>query len=990
VAGRVAALVSARHKIDFERWLEFDPPRLADHWRRTWKESVLPEALSRFATDFEKSELARILRSNRPDHEAMESRRRRLLAEVPALPQGADPVASLREIREQAKVQGGGGPRVWPSPETYEAVKDGLKALRSSADEILDWGEGDAETAQQAAEYGLGFLRLTRSASQAYEQSKDTAGMLDFDDLLYRARDLLRDHREVRTDVVRRLALLMVDELQDTDAVQVELVRLLCGKRLKRGGLFIVGDHKQSIYRFRGAEPQVFHRLREELPAEGRQSLTVNFRSQPAILDFVNALFADAMGDGYEPLRSNFQQLTPTPAVELLLAPSAEEKENVETMRRREARRIAQRIRSMLDGGERLVVERDRDHGTETLRETRPGDVALLFRALSDVRYYEEALREREIPYYLVGGHAFYAQQEIFDLANLLGAVENAGDVVRLVGALRSPFFSLEDETLYWLAGDDHDLARGLSDPTRRQRLAPDQRRRVEFADEALGRLRSKKDRVPIARLVNEALDLTGYDAALLAEFLGRRQLANLHKLIDTARQFDRAGLFTLADFIEELEQFVAEQPRESQAALHPETGNVVRLMTIHQAKGLEFPVVFVPDLGRPSQDRLDDALFDPELGPIVGLPASAGKGAHHLGRDLLRCRDAAADLAESVRLLYVATTRAADYLVLSSSVKRIDGEGTSPGLVVPSQSPWMPLLAERFDLETGECRAKLPDGWPSPRMRKTPQSEEAAGRAATRGANLENLVDQIRAGGAGNAPLDAIQPIPISGAGRRQFSVSQIENVVAEPVRRDGERHRVEVDDLFRPGLMESATVRGSVVHAALERVSFRDPGDLKPLVAQCWAEHDPAHPDQDVSDLVALLERFLGSETARRLADADACYRELEFMLRWPPDAAGSVDQYLRGFIDCLYRDSEGWHLLDFKTNRVAAEDVATVSAEYTLQLVVYALAGERLIKGPLKSAGLYFLEPGVRWTTSLAPEARREVVAQVDAAMAALRRT
>ena len=217
-------------------------------------------------------------------------------------------------------------------------------------------------------------------------------------------------------------------------------------------------------------------------------------------------------------------------------------------MRRREARAIAERIRTMLDDGEQLVVDRDRDAGTETLRAAQPRDVVLLFRALSDVRYYEEALREQAIRYYLVGGHAFYAQQEIFDLANLLGAVEDPNDSLRLAGALRSPFFSLQDETLYWLAGEEQDLAQGLSDPARRKHLSSDQRRRVEFADEVLTRLRARKDRVPIAELINDALDSTGYDAALLAEFLGRRQLANLHKLIDTARRFDGAGLFTLAD----------------------------------------------------------------------------------------------------------------------------------------------------------------------------------------------------------------------------------------------------------------------------------------------------------------------------------------------------------------------------------------------------------------------------------------------------------
>jgi ATP-dependent helicase/nuclease subunit A len=215
------------------------------------------------------------------------------------------------------------------------------------------------------------------------------------------------------------------------------------------------------------------------------------------------------------------------------------------------------------------------------------------------VEIYEEALQRYGIDYYLVGGHAFYAQQEIYDLLNLLRTLSNPCDELSLAGVLRSPFFGLLDETLFWLAQHPDGLAGGLFAEELPPELNDQQRCQVESTAKTLAELRAMKDRLPIAPLINEALARTGYDAVLLAEFLGERKLANLRKLIEQARSFDQSGMFTLDDFITQLAQFVVRQPDEPLAATHPESTDVVRLMTIHQSKGLEFPVVVVPDLDR-------------------------------------------------------------------------------------------------------------------------------------------------------------------------------------------------------------------------------------------------------------------------------------------------------------------------------------------------------------------------------------------------------
>ena len=201
------------------------------------------------------------------------------------------------------------------------------------------------------------------------------------------------------------------------------------------------------------------------------------------------------------------------------------------------------------------------DNESSKPREVRKGDVAILFRSLSDVSYYEDALRSYGIDYYLVGGHAFYAQQEIYDVLNLLRSLLSMADEVSLAGVLRSPFFSLTDETLFWLAQHEGGLSEGLRAAELSEAIDEEQQVRAAFAARLIEELRVQKDRLPIEELINQAIARTGYDAALLGEFLGERKLANLRKLIAQARAFDHAGLMTLSDFVVQLSQFVVRQP---------------------------------------------------------------------------------------------------------------------------------------------------------------------------------------------------------------------------------------------------------------------------------------------------------------------------------------------------------------------------------------------------------------------------------------------
>jgi len=1131
----VDTLLRRRQEIEWAQWRGETAEGLVTIWDDYRQTHTVPRMLKQVADSRAADALLRLARLQPSRSPKMQARFSFLLERLPALPQSTKPKADLEAIQENAKVQGS-TKNHWETEELYEQFRKSAEKLRERIKELRPALQFDRAEAFPAAETALRLLTVAADVAEEYQRRKQDLGALDFNDLLICARQLLTgpERKGLRKRLSSQIGLLLVDEFQDTDPLQVELVKALCDDDVTGGKLFFVGDFKQSIYRFRGADPRVFRKLRGEIPPQGRLPLTRNFRSQPALLDFVNALFCEELKAGeesgaeYEALRPHRSQVGPTPAVEFLWAtdlaggdsagdpvgdpvggdssrrpsasgdasynepsasgdasynepsasgdasyngpsasgdasyngpsasgdasyngpsasgdasyngpsasgdPSSSTAGQTERLRRLEADWVARRLRGMFDASEMIVYDAEAAKaGQPAARAVRPGDVALLFRALSNVELYEEALRRYGIDYYLVGGRAFYAQQEIFDLLNLLRALRSPCDQVSLAGVLRSPFFSLLDETLFWLARDPDGLCGGLFAQDLPAQLDPQQRGRVRFAADVLRELRAMKDRLPIAQLIGEVLGRTGYDAILLAEFLGERKLANLRKLIEQARSFDRSGIFTLADFITQLSQFVARQPDEPLAATHPESTKVVRLMTIHQAKGLEFPVVVVPDLDRRNRGSSASVAFTPQLGPMVKYrDANSGFDLHALA-------EADEEQAELVRLLYVATTRAADYLILSAGLPDLDS----------ARGPWMELLGRRFDLRSGEFRAAGCDfdgtavGGDSSRRSSAsgdasykgdlrvkvtltePPLDRRPSSARVRPALTELVAEARRTAdcGAGRVP-QYLAPVPPDAAARRQYSFSRLTGALHgdRPDFRAGDRPDFraaktglspsDVVSGDRPdypgtvaqrwsaktGLSPSDTEEppavdplglGTLVHAVLAEIDFANPGDVPAMVRRHAQRHLPEGENR-LDEPIELVRRFLASPRAAEIAAADEVYRELEFLLAWPPGDDREPDgRYLQGFIDCLYRDAAGqWHLVDYKTNQVTAATLAAVAAEYEMQMLLYALAAERVLGRPPAELVLSFLRPGLEHRFPWDDTSRRRVVELVDRAITA----
>ncbi|HEY1601906.1 MAG TPA: UvrD-helicase domain-containing protein [Pirellulales bacterium] len=977
----VQHLLGRRHDIDFDVWTDVTPDDLVARWRKVEREQVLPLVREEFLALPQVEDIGKIMAGWTPTNQVMCERFGALTIAFAALAESDDLLGLLTAIRENAKVQGGGSAKQWHSLEVYDQFRDAASALRDWIDKKVDRLGIAVAASRESAAAGLALLRVAEPIIAAYEAHKREMSMLDFNDMLIQARDLLQGPHgpDLRKQLSSRLVLLLVDEFQDTDPLQVQLVEVLCGDQLEQGKLFFVGDAKQSIYRFRGADPRVFRQLRERIPQEGRLPLTKNFRSQPAVLDFVNALFCDRLGPAYEALHADRTPLTDQPAIEFLWATLGDDntqKPTAELLRRQEADWIARRLAGMFAAGDMLIHDRSKN-------ETRPaaaGDVTILFRALSDVQYYEEALRHYSIPYYLVGGAAFYAQQEVFDLLNLLRTLEAPHDLVSLTGVLRSPFFSLADETLFWLAQHANGLAAGLFATRLPSQLDEAQRGRAQFAAETLVYLRARKDRLPIARLIREALERTGYDALLVAEFLGERKLANLRKLVDHARSFDQSGIFTLADFIHELAEFVSQQPDEPLAPVELESSTVVRLMTIHQAKGLEFPVVVVPDLSRSPGGMRGAMAFSRELGPL--LRANLGPDeTGPCGLDLYRMLDEQEEADEEIRLLYVATTRAADHLILSAGLRDIE----------KPTGGWLELLASRFELRTGEFKAKLPAGYARPQVTVT-LSQPDVPSGVIQGTSRVDLAAVAAAtrdcvvNGGGHAPR-IVEPVTPDLAARRVFSFSRLAGNFAknDAALQDPLLRETPAAETLSADQESDATELGTLVHAVLAQIDFSGKDDV---AARCRREQSRhfAATTTEPATAITLIERFLQSSRAAALRTAQVVHRELEFLLAWPPGQPRQ-GRMIQGFIDCLYQDRSGdWHLVDYKTNRVAADSVPQAAQAYELQMSLYALAVEEVLGRSPASLVLHFLQPGVEHVCVWNHETREWTITMIDNALAA----
>ena len=880
------SLLTGRALADPGRWAALEAEDLIRHWNEAWEAEGRPAVLRNFVDDARPC--LELLRSNQCEHRVGAIRRAALLAEIPMLPIAPRPDLSFDEIREAAKVSGGGGGKDWPSIDVFEQVKERYTNLRGAVDRTRKRLNIDDALTRRSAELGVRFARLASEVQREVDRLKQRREAADFEDLLVRARDLLLGQESGVLETLRsEIDLLLVDEFQDTDPIQGAIVRALAGEDPSDARLFLVGDSKQSIYRFRGAAPRIFEEFRDDLPPEGRLALTGNFRSVPGVIDFVNALFRDLYDAPEEALRAEHQVERgeeDAPAVEFLWPfeqGASTKRPTVADRRRTEARWIARLLADRLERGWMIRVPKE-----GVVREARAGDVAILFRAMTTAGVYEAALADEGIDSHTFDGSAFFAQQEVLDVVNLLAAIEDPFDPLALAASLRSPCFGVSDLGLYWLANarlDDRpaDLARNLRRGDEVAELSRADRRRAVRARDLLERWRGAKDRVSVAALLDRVLDESGLEAALVAEPMGDRRRANVRKLVRLASQYDRGG-FPLADYVARLRTDQRQLAREDQAATNTEAGDAVRLMSIHRAKGQEFPVVIVPDLDRKAPPMSRGVVIHPRHGPIVRAdlepgasppPWAADDRPRSLGEQLYRASEDRMERDEADRLFYVAATRAQSHLILSSGLAATAADHKP-------EARALELLAERFDLQTGRLRGEIPEGWPEPRVGVI---ADAPGRRSSRGGALRKRADRLdvvrtitRTAPVPMAPLEPSWPAP-----------SWVEHDPAEGLTPFASR----VDALIRRVLHDPEASWAADPLAAIERAAR---GTV------------PASPPRVSGVVREVIGPWFEGALAHRIAAAEERRAGVSWTLG---DARGAVH---RGAIDLAFREGGLWHLV------------------------------------------------------------------------------
>jgi len=730
-----------------------------------------------------------------------------------------------------------------------------------------------------------------------YRSRKSAQSALDFSDLEEFTVRLLVENDEARERIRRQFDHVLMDEFQDTNGLQSKLLDLLRSP----DRFYAVGDINQSIYGFRHADPEVFRAYRSGIESHRKRlaELRENWRSRPDILHAVSSLVGASDGierHNFEPVRKFRRKAAPSVEVIRCLADEAVE-----------AKWVANRI-AELQGA--LPLESG---------AARFGDMAVLVRKADNIQPLASAFDEARIPYVVTAGKGFFDTREVSDLTHLLRVLANPRDEISLAVVLRSPLVGASDATLLRLKQTG-----GLTSA-----MANSDSEAVRDFHRELSAWREARHDVSADRLLIRAMDRSGYELGLRP-----RQQTNVEKFLNLVR--DAGSRQSLDELVDELERLRESDPR-AQDSQAEDIGDAVRVLTVHSAKGLEFPIVFLPALHTGVDNRPAPVLLSPRLGlgmrwrnPVTGRSAKDSL-YEDIAQDLRR-----RESEESNRLLYVAMTRAEEHLVLSCS-----GSAKLSKWAAYLESNWKLNLTAAWDGDKTEristaggasflARVVCSDRPPPPASQLTlalePESPQRFSLPAVSGEHDSTA---------------SVTSIAMFADCPRRYYLARYLGWDAESARfpsaEDVEPERDNLD----------ATGFGRQVHALL-----------------AGPTSDGAFPAA-----VELADRFTSSDLGRKVAQSTRVEREFDFLL-------AIEDVVLRGQID-LWFDS---CIVDYKTDDVSPEEIPARAEAYALQLQLYAIAIERLTGKAPDTAILYFLRPNVEVAVEVTPSALANAIAIV----------
>jgi ATP-dependent exoDNAse (exonuclease V) beta subunit len=776
----------------------------------------------------------------------------------------------------------------------------------------------------------------------SYADTRKAEGLLEFQDLLVLSCELLSDSNEARGYFQSRFTHVLIDEFQDTDPLQLKLAKLLTDRSdtgtPASGALFVVGDEKQSIYRFRRADLTQLKGLVDSLGAE-RLSLTSNYRSTPAILEWVNSIFEPWMngpeGSEKDPMQAEYVALEPartddghTEIPRVMIAGDIADG-NVDVAREAESEDIARLAEDVGAGGWSL-----RDRHNEAYRSNFR-DLCVLMPRRTALPALEEAFNRREIPYVLEGQAPIFESQTFHELSNSLAAIDDPTDQVAIVAALKSVAWGCSDQDLYEWARLDHrfEYAHDRVDPG----VFPEGSgvRRVADALAGIADFHDRRQEQSTPYLIEQFIrDRRLREVSALLDSSGNGERL-MDTFIEMSRSLQRSGTGSLREFVRWLSRQASANVRTAEGALANSEVNAVRVMTIHAAKGLEFPIVALMGLQSQRPARSDNSIITEQNGsPVLAVRLGAkGLGLATSNFDRADATDKEADSAELVRLAYVGATRAREHLVVS--VHRTSRhKNTLAG-----------KISEFADLNEDLWETFGADG---PGKQGTPGATESKG-SAPEIISMDDRKEWILQ--LNDAVSRAKKPeylTPSKLADHSMFVAPKPEDNAESTEWNTARRGR-------------GGTDVGSAVHAVLQDVDFDDLTALDDL-AQMSAD---AYSIPDQRENITRLVRNVLESPVVAAATRDNSWREAWVAAEIAPGLE------VEGSIDLIIRNADGTiTIVDYKTDRVSGEQLVERAKGYEPQLAGYALVIEKLgLPGmttmpemKVKEAVLVFADGGV----------------------------
>ena len=868
---------------------------------------------------------------------------------------------------------------------TKKRITEGIKGI---CDAFPANQEQLGEELEKSGPLMKALLELTLEFGREYRKEKAENSLVDFSDLEHYAAEILTNPdgspTPVAVNVSRRFKEIMVDEYQDVSPVQDAIFSAVSNEGRN---LFFVGDIKQSIYRFRLAEPEIFKSKLDSFrdyktPGDGPVKIPLkdNFRSREPVVNAVNSVFSKCMTerlgdvDYSDPAQlmvygSKYPGIAPMPELIFIEAPDRKTNPDAPDGLRFEAKVVADRIKKLVAEKTPVVADKDR----ATLRPVEYSDFAILLRTVKNVEnVFRTVLIEEGIPVDSGAETGYFTSPEVAELMNLLSVADNPHKDVPLISALSFRGFTADELAGIRACAPKKDLYDALCS------AAETDSHCAEFL-EFLNSLRKAASAMPVTELVWHIICRTDMLSLCSASANGELKRERILKFVELSQKYEDSGYKGLHQFIAWTRR-LKERNENPQILTSAERG--VTIMSVHKSKGLEFPVVFLCNTSRRfnDQDSRDEVLIHSELGLGPRYIDLERKVAYPtVARSAIKLRLERESRSEEMRLLYVALTRAKEQLYITGTVNSIEeaekdmrhiryGGGVDSELLSGKKTT-LDWLTAAVTLDGGSnirITEISYDGY-NPEIPQEAQEETELVSAET-SAELEkelerNLGFVYPYAGAVNLP-SKLTATEIKGM---EAEDDETELLVKPEVLKSGGR-RLRMPDFSCSAKPVTAAGRGTATHAVLQYIDFSNTGSTEEIDAEIKRITGKGYispAEAEAIDREALMMLF-SSDTGRRLVSARSVRREFRFSLLCDAEKllknGGDEQILLQGVVDCLIEEPDGITVIDYKTDRVITdEEIASRTEHYSTQVRAYAMAVERIFAKPVKQSILYYLTPG-----------------------------